>query len=402
MLNAVAVCSRHASILGKRLNSASQSWCQAMRQKTLTLLSSIQLLLLVFGPASLANDTSAELSVGGLVFTHSPDVSLESENLKISPKVISVRYQFVNQTAQPVTLTVAFPLPDIDLSEGENYSIPDNDPNNFLGFKTRVDGRPINFSVHQNAFLGAKNISAALRDAGVPLMPIGLEQIRLADLPQSTRDQLIQQGLLLKNGADDQGRQLYEGAWTVKTAAVRQQTFAPGRTVTVEHRYHPSVGMSFDTVLRKGLRLNKAMAAEVARYRKEYCIGEDFLAMLDKLAGEGEVNSANIQERRIKYALKSGANWAGPIKDFKLTIDKEKADRLISFCANEARPVSPTLIELTSKDFTPDKDLKILIVGRFDSKPLPDLRTGSTASKAQEPHRTQKPTEPHSTQRPTE
>ena len=159
MLNAKAVCPRHASMPGKRLNSASQSRCQAMRQKTLTLLSSIPLLLLVFAPASLANDQSAELSVGGLVFTHSPDVSLESENLKISPKVVSVRYQFVNQTAQPVTLTVAFPLPDIDLSEGENYSIPDNDPNNFLGFKTRVDGRPIDLAFTKMHFWARRTLA---------------------------------------------------------------------------------------------------------------------------------------------------------------------------------------------------------------------------------------------------
>jgi Domain of unknown function (DUF4424) len=372
-----------------------------MRHTTLTFIASVPVLLSAFA-GSLANDTSAELSVGGLVFTQNADVSLESENLSISQNVVAVRYRFLNQTPQPVTLTVAFPLPDIDLSEGESYAIPSNDPKNFLDFKTKVDGKPINFNIQQNAFLGSKNISAALRDLGVPLFPIGPEQLRLADLPQTTREQLLQQGLLLKNGTDDQGRQFYEGAWTVKTAAVRQQTFAPNRIAIVEHRYHPSVGMSFDTVLRKGLRQNKAMAAEVARYRRAYCIGDDFLAMLDKLAGEGEANAARLQERRISYVLKTGANWAGPIKDFKLTVDKQKADRLISFCANEIRTISPTVVEFTAKDFTPDRDLKILIVGRLDTKPSPDLRKGSAASKTQAPQLTQKPTDPHSTQRPTD
>src|SRR6516162_5888069 len=79
---------------------------------------------------SIANDSSAELSVGGLVFSRSDDVSLESEILKISPKLVSVRYQFFNRTIQPVTLTVAFPLPDVDLSEGEMLSLPDNDSTN--------------------------------------------------------------------------------------------------------------------------------------------------------------------------------------------------------------------------------------------------------------------------------
>jgi hypothetical protein len=337
-----------------------------MRQIALSFFSSIPLLLSgLAGSSSLANDSSAELSVGGLVFTRSAEVSLESEELTISPDVVAVRYRFLNQTPKPITLTIAFPLPDIDLSEGENYSIPNNDPTNFLGFKTRVDGKPVNFSIHQRAFLGTKDISAALRSAGVPLVLIGPEKNRLSDLPEATRDQLIQQGLLLQNGTDDQGRQLYEGAWTVKTAVVRQQTFEPNRPAIVEHRYHTSLGMSFDTVLRKGLRQNKAMAAEIERYRKDYCVNDDFLAMLDKLGGGGEANTAKLQERRISYILKTGANWAGPIKDFKLTVNKQKADRLISFCADQIKAISPTLVEFTAKDFTPDKDLKILILGRF-------------------------------------
>ena len=72
------------------------------------------------------------------------------------------------------------------------------------------------------------------------------------------------------------------------------------------------------------------------------------------------------QERRINYRVKTGAN-----KNFKLTTDKEKADRLISFCSNEIRPVSPTLVEFAAKDFTPDKDLRNLIVGGFDTSRQP-------------------------------
>ena len=272
--------------IGWRIGTQLITSIDVMRQLACSVFASIPLFLAAGSPC-LANDSSAELSVGGLVFTRSDEVSLESETLRISPDVVAVRYQFLNQTQKPVTLTIAFPLPDIDLSEGENYSIPNNDPTNFLGFKTKVDGKPVNFSIHQRAFLGTKDISAALRGLGVPLLPIGPEQSRLSDLPEATREQLIQQGLLLQNGTDDQGRQLYEGAWTVKTSAVRQQTFEPNRPAIVEHRYHTSLGMSFDTVLRKGLRQNKAMATEIERYRKDYCVNDAFLAMLDKLAGGG-------------------------------------------------------------------------------------------------------------------
>src|SRR5947208_4905487 len=79
-------------------------------------------LLVATGWPARANDSAAELSIGGLQFVRTNDVAMESENLRIGLDRISVRYQFANVTAKPVTLTVAFPLPDIDLSEAENIA----------------------------------------------------------------------------------------------------------------------------------------------------------------------------------------------------------------------------------------------------------------------------------------
>jgi hypothetical protein len=38
---------------------------------------------------------------------------------------------------------------------------------------------------------------------------------------------------------------------------------------------------------------------------------------------------------------------------------------LVSFCAEGIKVVSPTVVEFTADDFIPDKDMKILILGRF-------------------------------------
>ena len=146
---------------------------------------------------------------------------------------------------------------------------------------------------------------------------------------------------------------------------MRQQSFPPNQPVAVEHRYKTSLGVSFDTVLRKAMRQNKGMAAEVERYRKDYCITDQFLANVDKLAGATEANTSKVQERRISYVLKTGANWAGPIKQFKLVVDAQKPNRLVAFCAPNVKPISATAFEVSAKDFTPDKDLKILVIGRF-------------------------------------
>ena len=73
-----------------------------------------------------------------------------------------------------------------------------------------------------------------------------------------------------------------------------------------------------------------------------------------------------LRERRISYILKTGANWSGPIKDFRLVIDKGKPDRLVSFCLDNVKKISPTAFEVRLKDYTPDRDLKILLIGKAD------------------------------------
>jgi hypothetical protein len=311
-----------------------------------------------------ANDSAAELSIGGLQFKRTSAVAMEDEALRISLDRVTVRYQFKNVSAAPVDLTVAFPLPDIDLSEGESIAFPSNDPVNFVDFETKVDGSPVKFAIEQRATVGDKDVTSSLREYNVPVLPIGARQIRTQDLQETTRTKMADDGLLLPAGSNEKGRPLYEPGWTVKTSAVRQQTFAAGRSVTVEHSYRPSVGGSSDTILRKGLRQNKAMAKEIERYRRDYCITDGFLAELDKVAGTGQENKAAVQERRISYVLKTGANWAGPIKAFRLAVDGGKG-RLVSFCHAGLNPVPGSTSEFEAKDFLPAQDLKILIVGKF-------------------------------------
>ena len=314
---------------------------------------------------SLSNDTAAELSIGGLQFTRSAVVVMNSELLRISLKRISVRYQFANTGTVPVALTVAFPLPDIDLSEGENIAFPSNDPTNFVDFETKIDGVPVKFNVDERAFVGKDDVTSLLRELKMPILPIGAQQIRVQDLTEATRAKLVERGLLMPSGSDERGRPLYEPAWLIKTAVVREQRFPVDHLVTVEHSYRPSVGGSSDTILRKALRKNNAMSKEVERYRKEYCITDSFLAELDRIAGAGQANKAMLQERRVSYVLKTGANWAGPIKDFRLVVDKFGKDQLVSFCAGNLKQSSAEALEFSATEFTPDRDIKFLFIGRF-------------------------------------
>jgi len=311
----------------------------------------------------LANDSSAELAVGGLTFTKNSEISIESEDLTITPDTVTVRYSFLNRGTKPITLTVAFPLPDIDLADASNVAFPVGDPLNYVGFSTRIDGKPIAFVTSQQAFLNNKNVTAKLGELGLPTFPVGPQQLKLNELPQNIRERAVAEGLLVESGTNDKGQPLYDATWTLKTSVVRQQTFAPGKPIQVEHRYRSSVGMSFDSILRQSLRQTKALESEVARYKATFCVEDDFLKLVDALETTDKTRKARIVERRIRYVLKTGANWAGPIKDFHLVVDKGQPDRIVSFCGQGIRKISATQFELRATDFTPTQDLNILILG---------------------------------------
>jgi hypothetical protein len=118
--------------------------------------------------------------------------------------------------------------------------------------------------------------------------------------------------------------------------------------------------MAADTILRNPLRKNKALAGQVEQYKKDYCITDAVLTGLDKLAGKGA-----LQERRISYVLHTGANWAAPIKTFKLVVDPGGKERSVNFCSTGLKPVENRPFEYEATNFKPDTDLKILVVGKF-------------------------------------
>ena len=63
-----------------------------------------------------SNDSSAELSAGGLVLTRNEDIQMRSEDLYISANQVRVKYIFFNKADRDVTIHVAFPMPDVTFS----------------------------------------------------------------------------------------------------------------------------------------------------------------------------------------------------------------------------------------------------------------------------------------------
>lgn len=310
-----------------------------------------------------ANDTQAALGLGGLIFERSDQIAMESEDLYLSHDKVRVRYTYRNLTDTPVTILVAFPLPDVPV-EGRDLewiesAYPDWDA---IGMTTRVDGKQVQLLRIDVPKLGGKDISARLKELGWPVRYWQDEgfQTRLAALSADDKSELVGEGLL---SADQLTGHELRPLWTVSTAFVRTQTFPPGKVVTVEHAYEPMIGGTVTSALDRDAR-EESMAGPDG-YEARYCVDGPFLRGYDRrrYTADGGLNEAVMPvETWLSYVLATGANWKGPIKRFKLTVDKPGPQVLVSLCMDGLTRVSPTRFEVVKTDFEPTRDIDILMV----------------------------------------
>lgn len=303
--------------------------------------------LMVGGSAS-ANDATAELGAGGLQLVYNPAIELRAEELYVSVEEIRVRYEFRNITDAPVTVTVAFPLPALESrADGEMMlALPAPDDPNFVGFELVVDGKPLIPNIYTRVSALGIDRTQMLIDAGVPLNPAGTATYEaIAALPPATVEEFRKAGLLL---VEEWGTL---PVWKTETAFYWEQTFPSGRDVVVEHRYQPVVGYGFFG----------EFAFEDPEYRERYCMDDDFVRAARALLARNEA-FPNLNERRIEYVLTTARNWASPIREFRLTVDKGSPDALVSFCGNGVTRVGETTFEDTETDFVPDRELNVLIL----------------------------------------
>jgi hypothetical protein len=314
-----------------------------------------------------ANDSTAELATGGLIFVENDDIEMRAEDLFISAAEVRVGYRFFNKAASDVTVLIAFPMPEVRISEqDQNISLPTEDAVNFLAFETKVNGAPVATKVEQRAFAMGLERTQYLRDLGIPLAPhLNSTNEALDRLPRDKWDELLRFGIAEIEEYDvGRGMQKHLAArWGLTTTFYWEQTFPAQQETVIEHRYKPSVGASAQTDLGAPYAVGEPW---YDGYRRKYCIDKDFYAAVERLrkAAKSEFGPP-YSEQRIDYILRTGANWAGPIKDFRLVVDKGEADSLVSFCAEGVKKIGPTQFEVRRTDFVPDGDLSILILQKI-------------------------------------
>jgi hypothetical protein len=336
---------------------------------TMRLLQAATLLIAAAAPA-LANDTSAELATGGLIFVQNDSVEMRSEDLAISAKEVAVRYRFFNKAASDVTVLVAFPMPDVRIEEpDQNISLPTDDPVNLLAFATTVNGKPVKTQVEQHVFAAGIDRTQLLLSLGIPLAPhLAATNAALDRLPPEKWDELIRLGLGEIERYDiGKGLNKHLSArWSLRTTFYWEQTFPAKAETLIEHRYRPSVGGSVQTSLGAPASVKEPWYDE---YKRKYCLDSDFFASVERLrkAAKSEFGPP-YSEQRIDYILRTGANWSGPIKQFHLTVDKGEAGNLVSFCGAGVKKTGDTKFEMSKTDFSPEGDLAVLILKKLPGK----------------------------------
>lgn len=317
---------------------------------------------------ALANDTSAELAAGGLLFVHNDDVEMRSEKLFISAREVRVTYEFFNKSDKDVTVLVAFPLPEIRVAgTDDNIVVPTDDPANPFGFATSLNGSPVKTEVERRVTAVGIDRTQYLRRLGIPLDPhLPATNTALDALPQDTWADLVELGLGEVVEYDDTGKGMkkhLEARWGLATTYYWTQTFPAKKQTIIQHAYKPSVGGAAQTELGSPSQAKESWYAD---HLKKYCVDQGFLTTIQNLrkASKSEFGPP-YSEQRIDYILKTGANWSGPIQDFELTVDKGSPDALVSFCGKDVKKISATQFQMRQKDFSPEGNLSVLILNKI-------------------------------------
>ena len=341
-------------------------------------------LVLMFAGQVRANDSGSELAASGIILTKNDVIAMQREDLTLSPAEVRVRYEMRNDSGQPLTLRVAFPLPEVPAvtpggrtttTGGQNILMADPKEPNFLGFRVWADGREVVPEVEIRATLPDG------RDIGPQLQRIGGLPLVLrsgyffppddADLDATTRTQLGE-----INAIETLEGRGYRLPWTTRITVHWLQTFAPGITV-IDHSYRPILGFRTVTVDDK----DALIASGNEDVAKAFCLAADDKRTLRQM-------SERARTRRLKqspgpdpylyaytlgYVLQTARNWRGPIGTFHLAViggpiplvgsTETYTTGAIAFCSEVSLKQTQALRwEGTAQDFVPRQDLRILFV----------------------------------------
>lgn len=295
--------------------------------------------------SSLANDSTGYVGTGGIQYLKNAQIVMQSEDLFISKKLIKVDYVYNNLSKNDITETVLFPLPRIDNFFEADFAHTEQ---LLKSFKIIVDGKNIKPEMHVRTFI-QKDEKSTLIDTTDAFKQCGFSQTdmlnpwaRNNDDYEYYQDKLRQckQPQIQKILANFQKDDVIP--WSSQVIYSWKQTFKANVLTKIQHAYQPLVGGS--------------VALYPDEYNQKFCMDAQFKQGLKKASAEHSPFSA------LSYILTTGANWAKPIENFKLTIERDK-NELVSFCwKGNVEKISPTRFQMIKHNFIPKNDLDIIFV----------------------------------------
>lgn len=294
-----------------------------------------------------ANDSTGYVGVGGIEYIKNPNIAMTSEDLYISKDMVKVAYEFKNLTNRPITETVLFPLPVVPT--WTDYDFADVDET-LSSFRTLANGKPVHYKTHARAFIRDNDklidVTAEFQACGVSeheIMSVWEQDDLLAHINQKLGkcpNPKLQKLIDFDPTLDPELSVLWEGQVIYEF----KQTFAPNAMTKIHHSYKPLLGggVHFDKSLDEAFCMDKATRQNLNKSANKYV----------------QTYSA------LGYILTTGANWAKPIDNFKLTIERDD-DEIVSFCwagKGKVQKIGEGKFQITEKHFTPKKDLDVAFV----------------------------------------
>lgn len=320
-----------------------------------------------------ANMTIAAQAAGGLTPIHYQNITIDEEDLYISPKLVRVRYVFRNLTGKDVDTPILFPLPDLDthLQSNDSYVIPvpyGAEPP-IIPARVKVNGEQVHVGWQQHAHtIDGRDVTKRLTAAKIPLIAVGDVTEAVRRLPEEQRQAFVDDGILEPGHYND-----YSATWIVRGAYYWRQRFPAKGPTVVELEYEPLTGGYMTTLnmtatekpadVEKSLG-QKGVKREYVPWQEEYCVTKKHVQAMAQFPRKTDEPDASINWTR--YVLVTARNWQAPIGRFRLVVDKLQSDAVAAFCSPDRkapiRQTSPTTYEVVIKDFYPDTNFQLLTV----------------------------------------
>lgn len=291
---------------------------------------------------SLAQNSSANDSLvvnresaGGLVLLKSEDIRMVQEVLEISTETIHVHYRFRNESDKDIRTMVAFPLPKYPW----NWSAIRSDKTEPIKhIFTKVNGNAVETIKFRRAKQYEKDITDELRKIGLSdnqmfeaVAHCDAYSVEPWDSEQEQQAGLVGCGFTPQQVETLKTREL--DWWEVDETDLWEYVFPAHKEVDVEHEYVPHAGFTEGNPF------------------------SDLATCMDESTAKAIHSRPYTLD--VGYILKTANNWKGPILDFKLIINKTRADQIVSLCFPGKPKKVGTSITFSIKDFVPEDDLVV-------------------------------------------